>query len=450
MDQWRRRIRSGIIRSSRVRWLGTVYRKACALATWVVGRQLANLPGVEAVYTRHSHPRFATFAPGQSDLDLTLVLDDGAAQDAAVVGACIDRLDALSRVVCFVWPQDARIVSSREFAQIEAWPGAAEILSGAIGWIKIGGRELRRPAELLAIDWNRIFLHPEFNSWWLNVLQSHVMSPHLNLAQENMRLCFRVAMKSELHLQVGRGRATTAAQTYLPDSDAATLFAHDAEMTRLLGGLERNGFWAADSETRKAAILHRSIARAGDFYRDLAVPADAAWVTTGPCRSEWLPEAHRSELQARLDKEEAIRAIAETIIIYPTPHWTPREYQIDLILNDEVPAAAFDDAVRAIKRSFGGRTFGIQGTYAQLTMVPRRAFEHPWYFLGTPFPFLHEHLAAFAQPLFGTPPRIPAPPSRAERLRWCARYFLFHRFTLHYRPRYISKDCNFCQLAATR
>ena len=33
-------------------------------------------------------------------------------------------------------------------------------------------------------------------------------------------------------------------------------------------------------------------------------------------------------------------------------------------------------------------------------------------------------------------------------IRWCAQYFLFHRFTLHYRPRYASKECNFCQLAA--
>ena len=42
------------------------------------------------------------------------------------------------------------------------------------------------------------------------------------------------------------------------------------------------------------------------------------------------------------------------------------------------------------------------------------------------------------------------PPPRAERLRWCARYFFFHRFTLRYRLQYVSKDCNFCQLVAVR
>ena len=80
-----------------------------------------------------------------------------------------------------------------------------------------------------------------------------------------------------------------------------------------------------------------------------------------------LPEAHRAELRERIEREGSLRSIAESIIIYPTPHWTPVEYQIDLILRDEVAAADFEDAVLAIKRSFRGRTFGILGTHAQMT-----------------------------------------------------------------------------------
>jgi len=416
----------------------------------VVGRQLASIPGVEAVYARHSHPRSVTFAPGQSDLDLTLVLDDGAAQDAALVRACTDRVEALSRVFFFVWPQDARFVARRELAQIEACPGAAEILTAPSGWIRIGGLEVRRGGQLPAVASNRIPLHPEFNAWWLNVLQTHVLTPQTSLGEGHMRFCFRVAMKSQLHLQVGRGRVAPSAQAYLPDSEAASLFAEDAEMAELLGDLEGKGFWAQNGEERKARILHHSLARAAEFYRDLPVPTGATWVAPAAGRSAALAEAHRSELLNRLDGEGAIRSIAETIVVYPTPHWAPCEYQIDLLLHDDVPPEAFADAVRAIKRSFGGRTFGIGGTHAQLTLVPRRVFEHPWYFLGTPFPFLHEHVATFAETLFGSPPRIPAPPPSAERRRWCARYYLFHRFTLRYRPLYVSKDCNFCQLAAIR
>ncbi len=119
-----------------------LYRQACRVVTSIVGRGLARIPGVDAVYTRHSHPRFAAFAPGQSDLDLTLVLDDDAARDATVVRACTEGIDAMSRRFFFVFPQDARIVSRRELAQMETCPGATEILSAPDGWTRIGGREV--------------------------------------------------------------------------------------------------------------------------------------------------------------------------------------------------------------------------------------------------------------------------------------------------------------------
>jgi hypothetical protein len=450
MEKWQRRIRAGIIGSSRLPWIRTLYRKACQLVTWMVGHQLASMRGVDAVYVRHSHPSSTTFAPGESDLDLTVVFDDGAAKDAAVVRSCTDRVDTLSRVFPFVSTQDARFVARRELAQIEALPGAAEVLSTPGGWVKIGGRDVRREGRPPTIERNRVALHPEFNAWWLNVLQTHVLTPQTSLTEGHMRLCFRVAMKSQLHLQAGRGRVAPPAKAYLPNSAAPALFAEDLEMAGLLGDLERKGFWARNAEELKARILHHSLKQAAEFYRELPIPTDAAWVLPSAGRSAALAEAHLSELRNRLDGEGALRSIAGTIVIYPTPHWDPCEYQIDLLLDDDAPPAAFANAVRAIQRSFGGRTFGIRGTHARLTLIPRSAFEHPWFFLGTPFPFLHEHVATFAETLFGSPPRIPAPPPSAERLRWCSQYYLFHRFTLHYRPRYISKDCNFCQLAAIR
>lgn len=450
MTEWQRRLRTDIIRSSRVRWIRTLYRKGCQLATWMVGRRLASLPGVEAVYTRHSHPRFITFAPGQSDIDLTVILNDDAAQNAALVRACTDRVDALSLTIPFVFPQDARFVSRRELAQMEAWPGAAEILSAPAGWVRIGGREVRRGGQIPAIEHNCIATHPEFNAGWLNVMQTHVMSPGTDLDEGNLRLPLRVAMKSQQHFQIARGRLAPSTQAYLSDSEAASLFADDAAMADLIRGLAQRGFWARSAEESKARIFHRTLVQSAEFYRDLAHASGASSTAPAVSRSPSLSEAHRCELHERINREGALRAIAESIVVYPTPHWTPREYQIDLLLRDDVSSAAIADAVRTIKRSFGGRTFGIGGTHAQITLIPRSAFEHPWFFLGAPFPFLHEHVAAFAEVLFGAAPRIPAPPSRTERQRWCARYFFFHRYTLHYRPTYISKDCNFCQLAAMR
>jgi hypothetical protein len=438
---WPRWLRRGIVLSARVPPIRSLLRGVCRLLTWEVGRELTKLTGVEAVYTRHSHPASATFVPGLSDIDLTVVMSDSAAKNAATVRACTVRVGLLGRLIPFVWAQDARFVAQRELAQIEAHPGAAEILNLPAGWIRIGGREVRREGPVPSLDRNRIPIHPEFNAWWHNVMQTHVLTPQMGGEEFSARFCLRVAMKNQLHLQVARGRWTPKVEGYLPDSDAKALFADDPQMATLLGESAR--------EDRAAMILHRALGAAGAFYRDLPLPSDAAWVTLRD-RSDAIGEAHRVKLREIFAREDALRSIAASIIVYATPHWTRREYQIALILQDSVSPEAFIKAVSAIKRSLGGRTFSLGDTDAQITLIPRRAFEHPWFYLGTPFPFLHEHVAAFAEALFGAPPRLPAPPPSAERWRWCAQYYLFHRFTLHYRPAYVSKDCNFCQLVALR
>ncbi len=227
-------------------------------------------------------------------------------------------------------------------------------------------------------------------------MQTHVLTPQVNLAEDNLRLCYRVAMKSRLHLQAAGGLAPPPSGPYLPDSAAIALFAQDPEMAVFVNDLERKRFRAADWESRKFKILERSLAAVAEFYRELPVPLDAKWNPLAVGRpAQSIMETHRSELRLRVEAEPALQAIAESIIVYPTPHWAPAEYQIDLILKDAVPSTAFGDAVRAIRRSFEGRTFGIHGTHAQITMVPRSAYEHPWFFLGTPLPFLHEHVASF-------------------------------------------------------
>ena len=88
---------------------------------------------------------------------------------------------------------------------MEARPGAAEILSEPCRWSRIGGREMRRSGQHHVIQSERVPLHPEFNGWSLNVMQTHVMTPRTSLTEDSLRLYFRVAMKSQLNLQVGRG-----------------------------------------------------------------------------------------------------------------------------------------------------------------------------------------------------------------------------------------------------
>ncbi|MBV9403820.1 MAG: hypothetical protein JO211_00640, partial [Acidobacteriaceae bacterium] len=450
MEEWRYRARTFVVRSSRARPIRGLFRKLCQIGTWIVGRNLAGLPGVASVYVRHSHPGSATFAPGQSDLDLTLVLDDAAAQDVSVIRACGEMIRKLSRIFYFVWPQDVRFTSRRELAQMEALPGAAEIMNAPNRWTRIGGREVRRRGLVAKIANSSIALHPEFNGWWLNVLQSHVLTPQTEFAERNMRLCFRVAMKSQLHFAAARAQEDPSGEAYLPDSRAASLFEGDPEMRKLLSEIQRNDFWIQDPEGAKARIFHRCLTTAADFYRNLPLPSDAVWVELPRDRSPSVTPEHRADLQARFEQQPALRSIAEAIIVYPTPHWFPREYQIDVLLRDDVSLSGLRDAVSVIKRSLHGRTFGVLGSHAQITLIPRDAFKHRSFLLGTPFPFLHDHIANFAETLVGTPPRVPAPPTRWARLEWLAQYYFFHRFTLRYRPRYVSKDCNFSQLAAIR
>jgi hypothetical protein len=378
------------------------------------------------------------------------VVADDAAQDLKIVRACTEELRALNRIFYFVWPQDARFVTRRELAQLEASPGAAEILNTPNRWTRIGGREVRRPECAGVMPIARIALHPEFNGWWLNVMQTHVLTRQTEFDENNMRLCFRVAMKSRLHLLAACGQMDFTTEPYLPDSKAVSLFAGDPEMQELLNGFIRDRFRTPDAEGSKARILQKCLAGAADFYRDLPIPSGTEWKEFSGGASPAVAPEHRSNLQERFERETALLSIAESIIIYPTPHWSPREYQIDVQVRDDVSQAEFRDALRAIKTSLGGRTFGVGRSHAQVTLVPRSAFEHPTFFLGTPFPFLHEHLVNFAETLIGSPPRVPAPPSRAGRLEWCAQYYFFHRFTARYRPQYSTKDCNFCQLAAIR
>ena len=74
------------------------------------------------------------------------------------------------------------------------------------------------------------------------------------------------------------------------------MFADDPEMTKLLGGLARDNFCAPDGEERKAGILYRSLALAGEFLSRAAVPPDAEWMSSSPGPIGRLDDAHRAEL----------------------------------------------------------------------------------------------------------------------------------------------------------
>ena len=135
---------------------------------------------------------------------------------------------------------------------MEAYPGGAEILGAPRGWTRIGGREVRGEGNLPTVDGTSIARHPEFNAWWLNVLQTHVLTPNEPRPKAYAAV---LSDRNEESASIFRPPAVESrrAQAYLPDSEAASLFADDPEMTALIGDLAREGFWRqmANGERRR-------------------------------------------------------------------------------------------------------------------------------------------------------------------------------------------------------
>lgn len=447
----RQQVRMGIIRTHGLPVLGTLYRKGCHLGTWVVGRRLARMSGVEGVFLRHSHPSSPMFVPGQSDLDLTLVFEDEVAEDPSKIRECSTEIESLSRLFFFVWPPDARYISRGELSQYLASSRPPELLYQPGDWILLAGKEVRNGQSRCILP-DRIPWHPEFNKWWGNILQSDMFAPHNSLDAQYMRAFYRAALKSQLHLQAARGMVTERAGGYLEDGIPLAQFISDPDLAAILADLEERNFWAEDANNLKSRILQAVLLTVGDFYGDWkAHPENIKETSIHPRSTE---EPHRSyyeELKRRLHGQSALTSILEAAVAYPSPHWYPHEYQVDLIFRDGLSPDDFTKGVRALRLGFGGRTFAIGAANAQVTINLNSIYRHPLYFLGLPFPFLREHIEECGAVIYGPPLEANQGTfSRADLIEWCRMYLPFHMFNFRRRPQYFSKDVNFYQLASLR
>lgn len=447
----RQQVRRGLIRTHSLPVLGTLYRKGCHLGAWVVGRRLARMPGVEGVFLRHSHPSSPMFVPGQSDLDLTLVFQDEAAEDPFKIRECSTEIESLSRLFFFVWPPDARYISRGELSQYVASPWPPELLYQPGGWTLLAGKEVRNGRSRFVVP-DQIPWHPEFNKWWGNILQSDMFAPHNGLDTRYMRAFYRAALKSQIYLQAARGMVTERAGGYLEDGISLGQFISDPDLVAILADLKERNFWAEDANNLKSRILQAVLVTVGDFYGDWkAHPENIKETLIHPRSTE---EPHRSyyeELKCRVQGQSALTSILEAAVAYPSPHWYPYEYQVDLIFRDGLSPNDFTKGVRAIRLGFGGRTFAIGAINTQVTIILNSIYRHPLYFLGLPFPFLREHIEECGAVIYGAQIKANRGTfSRADLTQWCRMYLPFHKFNFKYRPEYFSKDCNYYQLASLR
>ena len=84
----------------------------------MAGRRLINVTGVAAVFSRHTHPNSATFVPGQSDVDFTVILEDDLADDPRCIRECSRAMEELGRRYVFTKAEDARFMSQSELSRL--------------------------------------------------------------------------------------------------------------------------------------------------------------------------------------------------------------------------------------------------------------------------------------------------------------------------------------------
>ena len=448
---WRRRARWAVIRTSRLPVLGALYRRACHLGTWAVGRTLVRIPGVEGVYAAHSHPSSPSFVPGHSDLDLTIVFHDEAAEDPFRIRECSKVIERLSHLLPFIWPQDVRFTSRGELIRYLTSLGPPGLLHHPGDWLLIAGEEVREEGgRHIAPD--RIPWHPEFNIWWASLLQSKVFAPSDGGDARFLRTFYRGALKSQFYLRDAMGMLVQRPPRYIEDGQPMGEFVGDPDLSAILVDLKERNFWARNPDQLQSRILLAILLNVGEFYNNCKEhPQNIQDQSIVPRSTEEPHRSHYEELERRIQGCPEVTSILEAAVAYPSPHWYPYEYQVDLILREGLPLEDLVKAVSAIKRGFGGRTFAIGTTHVQVTVVLKSIYQHPLYFLGSPFPFLREHIQEYGMPIYGSPlEAIRGTFSHTDLTEWCRLFFPFHMFTFRRRPEYFAKDVNFYQLASLR
>lgn len=447
----RQLIRWGIIRTHHLPALGTLYRKGCQLGAWVVGRQLARMPGVEGVFAMHSHPSSPTFVLGHSDLDLALIFSDEAAEDPLKIRKCGAAVERLSRLFPFIWPQDVRFVSRSELNRYLTSLGPPQLLHSPDDWLLIAGEDVR-DGRGWSIAPERIPWHAEFNAWWANLLQSKIFAPRGRDDVRFLRTFYRGALKSQFHLRDAMGALVQRLPRYIENGQPMGEFVGDPDLVGILADLKARNFWARDPDRLRSRILLAILQNVGEFHNTCkAHPQNLHERSIAPRPAEEPHRAHYEELEGRIRGQPDLTAVLETAMAYPIPHWHPYEYQVDFVLRDDLSREDFAGAIDSLRRGFGGRTCAVGATQARLTVVLKSIYRHPLYFLGSPFPFLREHIQEYGTLMYGSPlETIRGTLSRADLIEWCRLFFPFHMFTFRRRPEYFAKDVNFYQLASLR
>ncbi len=450
-EKIRIRIQWFIIRGQKNRTFKKISLLWCKFGAWRVSRLLLKILDVEAVYSRHTHPGCPSFVPGHSDLDITIVLKQDAACDPNRIEAVSNRVEALSWFHFYLNPHDVRFTSREELARITRnYPSRYEFLYKPDDWVFLAGEEVRSE-KALDFSARKMPWHPEFNKWWQHLLQHYLLVRKEGLEGQYLRVFYRSALRQQLQFLAALGEEIPKPMGHVDDELVDVAFREDLVLRPLLLDLKRRDFWGKDPQRLKERIMLSILQSATEFFR--AYPFHPKLSTfPQPRNKDWEHhEAAYGVLESRMDQCRQLTEMLKGVLVYPVPHSYPYFYQVDLVIPDSISAERFSETVRVVEKAFRGREFYLDGHGYSITYVPESILNWPLVFLGSPYPFLKEHIQRYGMYLlWPEPPVFEKAWERKDLVAWCRIFLPYYMFTLNRRIEYSSRSINFCQLASIR
>jgi len=407
------------------------------------------LSGVMAVYVRHTHPRSPSFVPGHSDLDLTVILSDQAAESPAKLEAVARFLERRRLFYYYLSPDDARITTPGELARMTGkWP-PVEILVGPEDWTLLAGEDVRvskskhlPPAQL---PW-----HPEFNRWWAHILQDYLLLSMPGRENQYHRVFYRGAIKQTAYFMVAQGLNPPRAESFTDRSLAKWVLDKHPGLQTPLEGLEKRGFWDGGQQNLRERIFHEVLRNTESFYTGLPGNSQAVEKIDSTLAPDKLHAGAYDALASRFETLPDLKSRLACIFVYPTPYCHPYFYQADLLLPEDISIAELSALTNIIRQEFKGREFESNGHHFAITLVPDNVYQAPLVFRGSPFPFLADHVRRYGRVLFGSAPVAVEAGGRQELIDWCRIFLPYFTSNLNRRVEYSSRTLNFCHIAAVR
>jgi len=427
---------------------GVVLRWVCRSGSSLIGRKLMAIPGVEAVYVRHTHAGSPSFVPGHSDLDLTVVLSKQAADSGGTVESVACLIEHRRLFYYYLSPSDARMTTSEELARLtRKWP-PAEILVGPENWTLLAGREQRRETSK-KLPASQVAWHPEFNRWWGHILQDYLLRTLPGEENRYLRVFYRGAIKQAAYFMIARGMTPPPHDSFTDQSLAQWVLDSHPQLRPLLQRLEENDFWDEEQSDTRERIFHEVLKITADFHVASAVkPRPAGKHNSNPADPNPHLAAYRA-LAAKLEALPELKSLLADVLVYPTPFCQPSYYQADLLLPDEISLTELTALAALIRQLFHGREIACESHLYAITLVPVSVSSAPLVRRGSPFPFLAEHIGRFGQMLFGQCP-LPQQPEGKNLIEWCRVFLPYFTSNLRHRVEHSSRDLNFCHIAALR